>query len=413
MKFNDVYSRPSTLPQGLIEDLAELRKGTEIYTPHNETVLRRHIHKALAPRPELRWPPYSPPPPPADLDSVVWFNSTPRSSPRFTTWPPKLSESPPHREESDANTPGSISKPVTYVRRTWPPESPESPPDPEDFIWDHPQRKPETNLSPALSCDRPTWPPESPESPPDPEDFVWFTGSKEGSDAEIGHSDSSSSSSSLLSEPRSNDLDACETVATFGSPYQGHPPAPLEPSVLDSYHSGYIPHIIGEDDPFNPFSYDIKYVGEGIARTIKTPTGIIVAPVPRKPMEAALRNFEAIAMRATLPGNEHPDDKPAPPAQQRESLEYPEVIYETGRRMDLVTDMVSQLSLAPGPLKEEMSKMWQDAGNVKTPFGSRWEDVRFCEIFQGLHCELPQSARCYHEDRRRLELLHILNGCQI
>ncbi|KAG6864079.1 hypothetical protein C0991_000288 [Blastosporella zonata] len=62
--------------------------------------------------------------------------------------------------------------------------------------------------------------------------------------------------------------------------------------------STYImPHIIGEDDPCNPFSVALYYAGDVYARSIMTPQGKIVAPIPRHSTTAALVAFEIAAMQ--------------------------------------------------------------------------------------------------------------------
>ncbi|KAG6907986.1 hypothetical protein DXG01_006642 [Tephrocybe rancida] len=63
-------------------------------------------------------------------------------------------------------------------------------------------------------------------------------------------------------------------------------------------HPRIIPHIIGEDDPFNPFSTTIFDTGDSEARSIMTAEGKIVAPIPRLPMAAALASFELAALAA-------------------------------------------------------------------------------------------------------------------
>ncbi|KAG6829181.1 hypothetical protein H0H87_012306 [Tephrocybe sp. NHM501043] len=56
-------------------------------------------------------------------------------------------------------------------------------------------------------------------------------------------------------------------------------------------------HIIGEDDPFNPFSAALYYAGDMYARSIITPEGLkIVAPVPQRSLAIveALKMFEDV-----------------------------------------------------------------------------------------------------------------------
>lgn len=65
-----------------------------------------------------------------------------------------------------------------------------------------------------------------------------------------------------------------------------------------------IPHIIGEDDPCNPFSYNLDCdLQDKNERNVDTPNGMIFAPVPQLPTAAALANFEATAaMVSTMEG---------------------------------------------------------------------------------------------------------------
>ncbi|KAG6897942.1 hypothetical protein C0992_008690 [Termitomyces sp. T32_za158] len=62
-----------------------------------------------------------------------------------------------------------------------------------------------------------------------------------------------------------------------------------------------ISHIIGEDDPFNPFSYDIVLEDKN-QRKVETPNGTIFAPVPQLQTAAALASFEALAMALAAEG---------------------------------------------------------------------------------------------------------------
>ncbi|KAG5336286.1 hypothetical protein C0989_012296 [Termitomyces sp. Mn162] len=94
---------------------------------------------------------------------------------------------------------------------------------------------------------------------------------------------------------------------------------PIAPSAAPRI----IPHIIGEEDPFNPFAYDPVIFEDETPRSIDTPNGRIFAPVPQVPTAAALERFEAMALAATLPGGEgvpkkelsmSTSEKAAPPA---------------------------------------------------------------------------------------------------
>ncbi|KAG6839698.1 hypothetical protein C0991_012486 [Blastosporella zonata] len=198
----------------------------------------------------------------------------------------------------------------------------------------------------------------------------------------------------------------------FGSPYQGHPPAALDCDVISEQRllnsepktqskSKYISHIIGEDDFFNPFSYNISCDDEGDVRGIDTVHGIIFAPAPRIPTAAALVNFEIIAHTAMVQAPENVFEKAAgyPKFSKPAKSEWPHLGHSskeeprpwtvfveededqistapshqsaseqgdvTGPHTDFLANMITLLYMRPGPFKDEMMKqfwMWSELG---------------------------------------------------
>ncbi|KAG6897508.1 hypothetical protein C0992_000938 [Termitomyces sp. T32_za158] len=183
----------------------------------------------------------------------------------------------------------------------------------------------------------------------------------------------------------------CDLVPRFNrrSPvFQSKAPSPARKAMS---------HIIGEDDPFNPFSHDLIFEDK-YTRSIDTLDGKIFAPMPKLPITAALANFEVIALEAVLPAaksviktdptsnNEtaFSDDEtssllsfstdsapllkesrqaPAMARIHQPDTDVGEILYQTGPKpqvqVKLVDDMISFLSLESGPHKsEKMRQLW-------------------------------------------------------
>ncbi|KAG6859470.1 hypothetical protein C0995_008174 [Termitomyces sp. Mi166 len=234
---------------------------------------------------------------------------------------------------------------------------------------------------------------------------------------------------------------SCPGSSAHHSPaFQPKAPSP-SPRIL--------PHIIGEDDPFNPFSYDLFFEDKNV-RSIDTPEGRIFAPVPKLPTAAALANFEIIALAAMVPAVEEvvekepftnkdcygmfPNEKnsgsmssrkeAAPPSKenfsaslapiQQSNVEHGDVLYETGPKpqVKLVREMMALLSLEPGPLEDEkMKQLWgsngQDASGSSS--GKPASEMTGNEVYEGLVPVAPQPPKFYPTNRQHLSLLRILS----
>ncbi|KAG6907982.1 hypothetical protein DXG01_006638 [Tephrocybe rancida] len=288
--------------------------------------------------------------------------------------------------------------------------------------------------------------------------------------------ESPSSPSSLASEPQSLfDCNpgsiATETEATsspiaphlnFGSPYQGHSPTALDPSILLDHRSltfqpkssppssKIVSHVVGENSPFDPFSYEILYPGNiNEVRSIDMARGTIYAPVPRVPTAAALANFEIMALVAMVPepdavfenrpdllaGNDkkrldsallntvhessaQPQHWPVfvkedagitVPFAQRSPSGNSDVLYETGPQIDLVSEMVFLLSMVPGPLKDEkMKQSWSSSGSSSASNG-QVQEMSGDEVFEALVPFQLEAPAFYPIDSHHRSLLHILS----
>ncbi|KAH0588356.1 hypothetical protein H2248_004211 [Termitomyces sp. 'cryptogamus'] len=202
-----------------------------------------------------------------------------------------------------------------------------------------------------------------------------------------------------------------------------------------------IPHIIGEDDPFNPFSNDLVFEDKN-ARSIDTPEGKIFAPVPKLSTAAALANFEAIALAATMPAVEGVVEKELFPSKnyadssydwisrsmysskevaapskenlpasatpfQQPNAGHRDVLYQTGPKpqVQLVNDMIALLSLKPGPLKDEkMKQLWKSNGQGTSGNSSdkTAPEMTGNEVYESLIPVPPQPPTSHPTNRQQL-----------
>ncbi|KAG6883981.1 hypothetical protein C0993_002310 [Termitomyces sp. T159_Od127] len=222
--------------------------------------------------------------------------------------------------------------------------------------------------------------------------------------------------------------------------------SPVFQSKAPSPARKVITHIIGEDDPFNPFSYDITFEDKD-TRNIDTCSGKIFAPIPKLPTAAALANFEAMALEAMMPavknviktesssnknGTVFSDDETSPSLFfskettpiQKESRQAPavarvqesitddsEVLYQTGPKPQarLVDDMISLLSLEPGPFKyKKMTQLW--IANGQGAAGVSLSEMTDDEVYDALIPVPPQPPTVYPTNRQQRSLLRILSN---
>ncbi|KAG6844933.1 hypothetical protein H0H87_002266 [Tephrocybe sp. NHM501043] len=258
----------------------------------------------------------------------------------------------------------------------------------------------------------------------------------------------------------------------LSSPYQGHPPAALDVEVitelrlLDAASKAHeqpafksIFRLIGEEHPFDPLYNDPCAHGESGVRSIDTANDTIYAPVPRVSTAAALVNFEVVAMTAILPPaptnvfekraekaavndknststiftdsrlsvktakkpseNVRPwtvfiepddeEDEIATPPQQL--FKDTRVIYETPTRVDLLSDILALLSMAPGPSKNEgMKQVWNSSASGIPDSGLGLQEMSGYEIYKALAIfPLAPPPKRHPTNDHRLSLLRIFD----